>query len=152
MKWGNEKMKLKKFSPVLVFIMLLTFLVGCGQKTKLNEAEVRAYSDAKLENILTAANKDDYANYSKDFSDKMKEAITESNFKLQNKLIKDKIGSYESKEFVKLQNKGEYITVIYKAKYLNEPKEVMVTITFRNGDDAHKVEGLFMTSPKLASK
>jgi hypothetical protein len=132
--------------------MLLTLFTGCGQKTKINEAEVRSYSDTKIESILTAANKDDYSAYSKDFSDKMKEAITESNFKLQNKLIKDKIGSYESKEFVKLQNKGEYITVIYKAKYSNEPKEVMVTITFRNGDDAHKVEGLFMTSPKLASK
>lgn len=149
---GEVKMNLKKFSPVLVFIMLLMLLSGCGQKTKLNEGEVRGYSDTKLENILTAANKDDYTAYSKDFSDKMKEALTESNFKQQNKLIKDKIGSYESKEFVKLQNKGEYITVIYKTKYSNEPKDVMVTITFRNGDEAHKVEGLFMTSPKLASK
>jgi hypothetical protein len=145
-------MKFKKFSPVLVLIMLLTLLAGCGQKTKLDESEVRGYSDTKLENILAAANKDDYAAYSKDFSDKMKEALTESNFKQQNKLIKDKIGSYESKEFVKLQNKGEYITVIYKAKYSDEPKDVMVTITFRSGDEAHKVEGLFMTSPKLASK
>jgi hypothetical protein len=145
-------MKLKKLCPVIVLVMLLTLLAGCGQKTKLNEAEVKAYSDTILENILMAANKDDYASYSKDFSDKMKAAITESNFKQQNKLIKDKIGNYESKEFVKTQANGEYTVVIYKGKYVSEPKDVMITITFKNGDEAHKVEGLFMTSPKLASK
>lgn len=145
-------MKIKKMGSVIVLVMLLTLLAGCGQKVKLNEGEVRAYSDNIIENILTSANKDDYASYSKDFGSKMKEAVNENNFKQQNKTIKDKIGNYETKEFVKLQSKGEYIIVIYKAKYSNEPKDVMVTITFKNGDEAHKVEGLLMTSPKLASK
>ena len=145
-------MKLKKFSPVIMLVMLLTLLAGCGQKTKSNDGEVKAYSDTILENILMAANKDDYATYSKDFSDKMKAALTESNFKQQNKLIKDKIGNYDSKEFVKTQPNGDYTVVIYKGKYSSEPKDVMITITFKNGDEARKVEGLFMTSPKLASK
>jgi hypothetical protein len=145
-------MKLKKISSVLMLVMLLTLMAGCGQKSKINDSEVRAYSDAIVENILVAASKDDYAAFSKDFGDKMKAALTESMAKEQNKLIKDKIGSYESKEFIKTQPNGEYIVAIYKAKYTNEPKDVMVSITFKNGDEAHKVEGLFMTSPKLASK
>jgi hypothetical protein len=145
-------MKLKKFSPVLLLVMLLILLAGCGQKSKINDAEVKSYSDAILENILVAANKDDYASYSKDFSDKMKAAISESSFKQQNKLIKDKIGNYESKEFIKTQANGDYIVAIYKSKYSGEPKDVMISITFKSGDEAHKVEGLFMTSPKLASK
>jgi outer membrane lipoprotein-sorting protein len=145
-------MKLKKFIPVLMLAMLLTLLAGCGQKSKSGEAEVKAYADTILENILVAANKDDYASYSKDFSDKMKTALTESNFKQQNKLIKDKIGDYVSKEFVKTQPNGEYVVAIYKGRYSSEPKDVMISITFKNGDEAHKVEGLFMTSPKLASK
>jgi hypothetical protein len=135
-----------------MLVMLLTLLAGCGQKTKSNEAEIKAYSDSILENILTAANKDDYGTYSKDFSDDMKVKLPESSFKQSNKLIKDKIGSYESKEFVKTQPSGEYIVVIYKGKYSDEPKDVMITITFKKGDEAHKVEGLFMNSPKLASK
>ena len=145
-------MKMKKFIPVVMLAMLLMLLASCGQKTKSNEAEVKAYSDTILENILVAANKDDYANYSKDFSEKMKAALTESNFKQQNKLIKDKIGNYESKGFVKTQANGEYIVAIYKGKYVSEPKDVMISITFKSGDGTHKVEGLFMTSPKLASK
>ncbi|MCM0648001.1 DUF3887 domain-containing protein [Clostridium swellfunianum] len=145
-------MKMRKFNPILVLVMLLTLLAGCGQKTKTNEAEVKAYSDTILESILIASNKDDYSSYSKDFSDKMKSALTETNFKQQNKLIKDKIGNFESKQFVKTQANGDYTVAIYKAKYSNEPKDVMVTITFKNGDETHKVEGLFITSPKLASK
>jgi hypothetical protein len=145
-------MRLKKFIPVLMLAMLLTFLAGCGQKSKINKTELKAYSDTILEDILVAANKDDYASYSKDFSDKMKAAISESSFKQQNKLIKDKIGNYESKEFIKTQPNGEYVVAIYKGKYSGEPKDVMISITFKNGDEAHKVEGLFMTSPKLASK
>jgi hypothetical protein len=74
-------------------------------------------------------------------------ALTESNFKQQSK-----IGDYESKEFVKTQLNREYEVAIYKGKYSNEPKDVMISITFKNGDEAHKAQGLFMTSSKLASK
>lgn len=143
-------MKIKKISLLLGLILMLGLFASCGKK--INTEELRKYSDPALESILTAANKDDYAQYSKEFSDKMKEAIPENIFKEQNKLIKDKIGEYESKEFVKAQAKGEYTVVIYTAKYVKEPKGVMVSITFKNGDDNHTVEGLFMTSPKLASK
>ncbi|MDF2590985.1 MAG: uncharacterized protein K0S75_451 [Clostridia bacterium] len=87
-----------------------------------------------------------------DFSDKTKATLTESNFKQQNKIVNHKIGNYESKEFVETQPNGEYVVAIYKGKYSNKHKDVMVSITFKNGDEAHKVEGLFMTSPKLASK
>lgn len=146
-------MRFKKFSIFFVLIILVGLFTACGQKAvKVNNDEVKNYSEPLLESILMAANKDDYSTYSKDFSDKMKEALTETNFKEQNKIIKDKIGEYKSKQFIKAQAKDDYITAIYSAKYSNEPKDVMVTITFKSGDENHKVEGLFMTSPKLAGK
>ena len=146
-------MRFKKFSILFVLIVMVGLFTACSQKSvKVNDEEVKNYSEPILESILMAANKDDYSTYSKDFSDKMKEALTETNFKEHNKVIKDKIGEYKSKQFVKVQAKGDYITAIYSAKYSNEPKDVMVTVTFKTGDENHKVEGLFMTSPKLASK
>jgi len=145
-------MKSRKMIIFVMTIVLVTLLASCGQKANINADDVRKYSDAKLENILKASNNDDYEAYSKDFSSKMKEALNENSFKEQNKIIKSKIGKYESKEFDKVQVKGEYITAIYKAKYSEEPKDVMITITFKNEDENHKVEGLYMISPKLASK
>ena len=146
----------KKISLFLIITLLVSLFTSCGKKVQVNAEDVRAYSDTILENILTAGNKDDYSAYSKDFSDKMKELINENNFKDQNKVIKDKIGDYVSKEFTKVNTAKEkgtnYIVVIYKTKYSNEPKDAMISITFREGDPDHKVEGLFMTSPKLAAK
>lgn len=145
-------MKLKNVNLLLIIIMLVSLLAGCGQKTKINTGEIKNFSEPMLESILTAADKDDYTSYSKDFSNKMKEAVNESNFKEMNKLIKEKIGNYESKQFVEAQTQGDYISAIYKAKYSNEPKDVMISITFNKDDETHKVEGLRMVSPKLAGK
>lgn len=145
-------MKLKKGYLLLMIVMLVSLLAGCGQKTKINTEEIKSFSEPLLENILVAADKDDYSSYSKDFSGKMKEAVNESNFKAQNKLIKEKIGNYESKQFVDAQAQGNYISAIYKAKYSDEPKDVMISITFNKDDETHKVEGLRMVSPKLTGK
>jgi uncharacterized protein YxeA len=145
-------MRFKRLGYLILITLILSILSSCGKTESVNSDEVRKYSDSMLENILVSADKEDYESYSKDFSDKMKEAVNEKNFKEQNKLIKSKIGNYKTKEFLKVQAKGEYITAIYKAKYSEEPKDVMITITFKNNDESHKVEGLFMTSPKLAGK
>lgn len=139
---------------LISFIIVAAILSGCGNN--INTTEVRDYSDSILENILISGNKDNYADYSKDFSDNMKTAISEDLFKKNNTLIKDKIGEYGSKDFIKINTKKEnginYIIVIYNAKYSKEPQGALVSITFKEKDENHKVEGLFMTSPKLAGK
>lgn len=139
---------------LISLIIASIILSGCGNN--INSSEVRNYSDSVLENILISGNKDNYTDYSKDFSDNMKAAITEDLFKKNNTLIKDKIGEYVSKDFIKINTKKEnginYIIAIYNAKYSKEPQGALVSITFKEKDDNHKVEGLFMTSPKLAGK
>ncbi|MFL0247480.1 DUF3887 domain-containing protein [Candidatus Clostridium stratigraminis] len=136
---------------LITLIIGASILSGCGNN--INASEVRNYSDSILENILISGNKDNYADYSKDFSDNMKTAIPEDMFKKNNALIKDKIGEYVSKDFIKINTKKEkginYIIIIYNAKYSKEPQGALVSITFKEKDENHKVEGLFMTSPKL---
>lgn len=143
-------MKFKRAFYLLLVIMLITFLAGCGQK--LNSDEIRQYADASAENILTAMKVGDYTKYSKDFSDQMKSALPESTFKSQNSLIKNKIGDYVSKEFTKVDTQDKYVRAIYTTKFTNEPNNVMVTIVFLKDDASHKVQGLFLSSPKLAAK
>lgn len=145
-------MKFKRVVPLIMITMLIVLLAGCGQKTKINTEEIKSFSEPILENMLVAGNKDDFAAYSKDFGSIMKEKFNEEAFKAANKLIKGKIGDYESKEFVKVQTQGSYVSAIYKAKYSNEPKDVMVSITFNKDDKEHKVEGIYLVSPKLTAK
>lgn len=147
-------MKIRKIYCILTIVFVFTLLSGCGNNV--NTEEVRNYSDSILENILAAGNKDNYTDYSKDFSENMKTALNEDLFNKNNSLIKDKIGKYVSKEFIKVNTKKEkgidYVVAIYNAKYSNEPQGAIVSITFKKDDNSHKVEGLFMTSPKLAGK
>lgn len=141
-------MKIKHLSIVLLFIFIIGIFSSCGKK--LNAEEIRKYSDGTTENILTAINNDDYAVYTKDFSPEMKKAIPEDTFKEQNKIIKGKIGTYESKKFAKAETKDEYIRTFYIAKFSDEPKDVTVLVVFKADDPDHKVQGIFLSSPKLA--
>jgi hypothetical protein len=145
-------MRFKKVVPLIMITLLIVLLVGCGKKSKVNTDEVKSFSDPILESMLIASNKDDFAAYSKDFGEIMKQKFSEDAFKAANKLIKEKIGDYKSKEFVKAQTQGDYVSAIYKAKYSNEPKDVMISITFNKNDKEHMVEGIYLTSPKLAGK
>lgn len=143
-------MKIKKAFSLIFVIMLIAFVVACGQK--LNSSEIRKYADPSIENILTAMNTGDYTKYSKDFSDQMKTALPENTFISQNGIIKNKIGDYASKEFTKVDSQENYVRAIYTTKFTNEPNNVMVTVVFLKDDASHKVQGLFLSSPKLATK
>lgn len=143
-------MKIKKAFSLIFVIILITLLVACGQK--LNSSEIRKYADPSVENILTAMKTGDYTKYSKDFSDQMKTALPVNTFISQNSIIKNKIGNYASKEFTKVDSQEKYVRAIYTTKFTNEPNNVMVTIVFLKDDSSHKVQGLFLSSPKLATK
>lgn len=137
-----------KLILLLIGIILLT---SCGKK-KLDISQVRGYSDSIVENILEAVNEDDYEKYSADFNDTMKDALTKDVFISQNKIVKNKIGSYVSKDFGMAQREKDYIVVLYKAKFTKEPKDVIVKIVYENNNGNIKVAGLFFDSPNLRKK
>ncbi|MGB9750391.1 MAG: hypothetical protein ACPLWB_06105 [Caldisericia bacterium] len=82
-----------------IILFLLFFLISCGTKIDVNK--VREYADPMTENLLIGRNEKNYEKYSKDFSDKMKKAITKEKFIESIDLIEGKIGKYieDSKKF-----------------------------------------------------
>ncbi len=112
-------------------------------------AQVRGYADPITEQILVAMNKDDYAMYSEDFDQTMKNAMTESVFVETNAVIKSKIGDYVSKEFWKAESKDQYTIVHYKAKFTDEPADVIARVVFQEIGGEIKVSGLWFDSPEL---
>lgn len=141
----------KKLFVILcsMFVMASIF-AGCSKK--LTEKDVE-FAGALTENILQSIEKDDYAQFSKDFSAELKKAITEESFKTICTSFSEKIGKYESKKFAAAtENKKEeklYKAVIYKAKYSKEEKDVQITATFSENDGKMLVEGIFFKSPNL---
>ncbi len=138
----------KGFSVLAAVLALAALLAGCGIK----ETDV-PYANDMAENLLQGLNQNDYAMFSRDFSDTMKTAIDETAFAAMVEQLSAAIGTYESKTFYQAadskQNDVVYTIVVYKAKYTDEEDDVLVTVTFSGEDDNKVVDGLFFNSPKL---
>ncbi len=145
-------MKTKIFYPLCVILLLFVLLSGCTKDKQVDVKQVQKYADPITENILLAMNEDGYAKYSEHFDQKMKNAITEAAFKETNKAIKAKIGNYISKEIQTAEKKGQYTVAIYKAKFAQEPNDVIVTVVFSESNGKTYVSGFHLDSPNLRKK
>ncbi|RLG31640.1 hypothetical protein DRO03_00465 [Methanosarcinales archaeon] len=139
---------------IVAVIVAATISGGCMEKNGVEVddevlEEVREYADPVTENILMAMNENDYARYSEDFDQTMKNAMTEAVFDETNAVIRSKIGDYVSKEFWKAESKDQYTLVYYKAKFTDEPADVTVKVVFQELNGTMKVSGLWLNSPEL---
>ncbi len=165
---------MKKFGfPVIVICIAVSLIAGCDASAPsessspaesaaptesikhsggITEEDV-AYAGPMTDNILVGIANNDYAVFSRDFSDTMKAAITKEGFDKLVSFLDTKIGEYKSKAFGQAadvtQNGVIYTVVIYTAKYSDEPGDVLITVTFSAGEVQKKVEGLNFNSPKL---
>jgi len=118
-----------------------------------DETSLRIYSDPMTENLLLAIESGNYTEFSRDFDDAMKNALTLANFQQLATQFDSKIGNYipGSKAFIKGERTGNFIIAYYKAEYTNEPAGVTVKVVFTSGNGPAKITGLWFSSPKLAS-
>lgn len=130
------------YGLLLLFVLGMT-LAACGGST---EPE---YAGDITENILTAINDDNYAQYSEFFTAEMKEKMTEVAVGQLNSSFRLEIGNYESKEFWKTEKAGQYTSVFYKARFSKEPDDVIVKVVFQKLEGQVYVAGLWFDSPKL---
>ncbi|ACA59272.1 conserved hypothetical protein [Candidatus Desulforudis audaxviator MP104C] len=134
---------------LLVMVLALALLAGCGRGETVDVDQVRSYADPMAENILQAFNDDDYDRFFKDFSQTEKRAAPpEPEFLETNEQIKNRIGDYVSKEYWQNEAKDGLVTVFYRAKFTGED-DVLVRAIFREVDGEMKVAGFWLDSPKL---
>ncbi len=145
-------------SRVITGAMIVAVIVaaaisgGCIEKSGVDVddvEQVRGYADPITEQILVAMNENDYAKYSEDFDQTMKNAMTVAVFDEKNAAIRSKIGDYVSNEFWKAESKDQYTIVHYKAKFTDEPADVTVRVVFQEINGEMKVSGLWFDSPEL---
>nr|QNO48579.1 hypothetical protein CJINKJJD_00012 [Methanosarcinales archaeon ANME-2c ERB4] len=137
---------------IVAVIVAGTISSGCMEKSGVEVADVeqvRGYADPVTEQILVAMNGNDYAMYSEDFDQMMKNAMTEAAFVETNAVIKSKIGDYVSKEFWKAESEDQYTSVYYNAEFTDEPADVTVRVVFQEISGDAKVSGLWFDSPNL---
>lgn len=149
--------KLSRLKVILAIVALMFPLAGCTtgtaqlQVSPLTESEVRVFADPITENILRAMNTGNYADYTRDFDAQLKANLSESAFKTANSRKLDVVGNYVSKEFWQITLKNDKVTVVYRAKFTDEPGTVLVTVYFKNITGKWYVDGLLFYSPLMQS-
>jgi hypothetical protein len=150
--------KLRRLVLVIVVFLLGTgFISACtpgsaeAQASPLTESEVRAFADPVAENILQAMNTGNYTQYTRDFDEQFKENLPEERFQALNSYRTDVMGNYVSKEYWRMTQKDQKITVVYRAKFTEDPSTVLVNVYFKNISGKKYVDGLFFDSPLIRS-
>lgn len=141
-------MKLRKYFTLVILLVSLAILSGCSAQ-QLSADEVQKFANPITEDMLLAMNEDDYPRFSRDFDEQMKTSLNEAQYKNTIRPIKAKIGSYLSKEFISTENKDGYTVVLYKARFSQEPGDVIVRSVFSDKNGKKYISGFWLDSPKL---
>ena len=116
-------------------------LVGSERDT------VLAYSEAKTTNLMNGINNNDYVVFSRDLNDKIKDAIPEAGLRTMRLMLTAKVGNYVSRQVDSVVQSGDFVTVIYSARFENEDP-VTLRISFEAAEP-HRIGGIWYASPKL---
>ena len=128
------------FTSLITASLLLTGLAGCGSKTSTNptEAAILAYADPATETTLQGLSEDSLAKYIQYGNADFKAAVTQQILDQIYSQIKDQLGTYVSKSFLKTEEYQGYILVHYSVKF--SKSSVGVRMVF---DSDHLVAGQF---------
>lgn len=142
---------LKTVSSLILSILIIAGLLGCGQKPVTAEEITRA--ETITDNLIDGIEKRDYTIFSADFDPNMLEAMKATDFLALADLFDETIGAYQSRtltESRRILNAGsELILYTYRAKYAKDPGEVTITLYLTEKNDNLLIAGFSMDSQTL---
>jgi|WetSurMetagenome_2_1015567.scaffolds.fasta_scaffold206706_2 hypothetical protein len=133
--------RLVPLASLLILLALLATACGPASPAALSDDEMLAVTS----NVLSAIDADDYAAFTRDFSDEMLAAFPESQFTQMGDLLQGSSGNFVACGEFTLSNKQGF--ALYRIICEYELEDVVVTIVFKI--DGTQVEGLFFDSPNL---
>ena len=132
---------------ILIFLPCMT---GPGQaQTKLGDDQIRQIATDKITSIMKSIESQNYDQYSKDFSDKMKAAQKPDEFKSLCNKIDSSLGKLDSVNFIGFYVHGTDTVTLFKAKYSKTGDDVLVRLVLDLNSPKEQVVGLWFDSPKL---
>lgn len=136
--------KMKKIIGIMLILSIIFMFAGCAKTEKIDVSQVKSYSNPEMEKVMTAINDKDYPNFSEDFDDAMKKAMTEKVFDDFASSIDKKLGKYKSYEIVKAEKVEQYINVYYKVNFSGSKNPSTILLTFSNKDGKMLLSGIHM--------
>ncbi len=138
---------------IVVILTLLLTATSCGgnQSEPTPTVTAPAGTDNIAEKLLLAFDANDYTAYAANFNPFSDTAMTQDYFEQTGALIQKKVGHYVvgSKVVTEVKPYKNYIEVIYKTQFTNEPDGVYVTVDFDVSESGTFAAGIWFNSPKL---
>ena len=137
---------MKKVFVIWLAIFLAGSLAACGgsKETTLSDADREAvlyYSEAKTDNLVAGMKAGDYAVFSQDFDQAMKNAMSAEQFVNLKKDRDAKLGPYVSRQVNKVTQSGDFIAVVYDTVF-EKDEAVTMRVVFRAAEP-HEISGLW---------
>lgn len=150
-------MIMKKISLALLLGAMLILAAGCSaarssiiEPVVLEGAErdaVLAYAREPAENLLAGLIARDYEQFSRDFSETMKQGMDQKAFADLLNMLDSKLGTFQSSELVTVLQDENFTTLVYRLEYELD-HQVSMRVVFDNAE-SHSISGLWFDSPEL---
>jgi hypothetical protein len=135
---------MKRFAyGIIVGLMFFLSASTHAEVIGTTDEEVQLIAEPVLDMILAGMKAEDYAMYSKDFDQTMKEALTEETFLAANKQILESMGEYKSHKYLGFLNKGEMTVILWKGTFDKTDDHLLIKLTLSKREDKCLVTGLW---------
>ena len=135
---------MKRFAySIIVGLMFFLSASTHAEVIGKTDEEVQLVAESIIDTILTGMKTEDYAMYSKDFDETMKEALTEEAFLAANKQILESMGDYKSREYLGFLNQGEMTVILWKGTFDKTDNDLLIKLVVSKREDKHLVAGLW---------
>ena len=133
----------KRLVGILVLVVLLGAVPATAASFGKDDRQVKAVAEPILDNLLAGFNLGNYVQYSRDFDDAMREAVTEKKFQQVWGDLVEKLGQYKSKKYLGFLNQQPYTIVLWKAVFDGTQNDIMIKLVLSKRQDKVVVAGLW---------
>lgn len=134
----------------LVVFIFLPCVIELGQaQTKISDDQIKKIATDEITSIMKSIESQNYDQYSKDFSEKMKSAQKPDDFLALCKKMDSSLGKLDSIDFIGYFIQGNDTIALFKAKYSKTGDDVLVRLVLDLNGPKQNVVGLWFDSPAL---
>jgi hypothetical protein len=134
-----------KFMLGSLMIVLISMLTAPALTALLatRDKEVQTVAEPIVDNLLAGYNQGNYAQYSRDFDDTLREAIPEKKFQQVRADILKIMGKYKDKKYLGFLDQQAHTMVLWKGAFEGTPDDVLIKLVIFRQQNKVQVVGLW---------
>jgi hypothetical protein len=126
----------------VVALFLLTIPAGAAPVGK-DDQQVKSIAEPILDNLLGGFNEGNYAQFSKNFDNTMRQTINEQKFKQVRGDLLKKWGKYKSNKYLGFLNHEAFTVVLWKGAFADTKKDILIKLVLSKSKNKVNVSGLW---------